>query len=77
LNLGFANEHPVRQRAVDFFRELPEPTRSTPLCATAYGYMQSKRGNLGEAERSFVQARPSPFTTAGLNHKAAISDSGY
>jgi tetratricopeptide (TPR) repeat protein len=56
LLTAFANERPVRQRAVEFFKELPEPIRSAPISATAYAYMQSKRGDLREAETWFVKA---------------------
>jgi cellulose synthase operon protein C len=56
LLTAFANENPVRQRAMAFFDELPASIRSTALCATAYGYMQSKRGDLVKAEKSFVTA---------------------
>ena len=56
LLTAFANERPVRQRAVEFFKELSEPIRSTPIAATAYAYMQSKRGDLREAETWFVKA---------------------
>jgi Tfp pilus assembly protein PilF len=56
LLTAFANENPVRQRAVAFFDELPISIRSTALCATAYGYMQGKRGDLAKAEESFVKA---------------------
>jgi cellulose synthase operon protein C len=56
LLTAFANENPVRQRAVEFFNELPGSIRATALCATAYGYMQGKRGDLAKTEESFVKA---------------------
>ena len=56
LMTAFANESPVRQRAIEFFRELPDAVRSMSLCATAYAYVQSKRGDLTEAEKWFLKA---------------------
>jgi tetratricopeptide (TPR) repeat protein len=51
LITAFANETPVRERAGSVFHHLPPTIRDQSPCATAYGYLQSKRGDLREAER--------------------------
>jgi tetratricopeptide (TPR) repeat protein len=51
LVTAFTNETPVRQRATKFFHELPASIREQSYCATSYGYLQSKRGDLREAEK--------------------------
>jgi cellulose synthase operon protein C len=59
LNLlitAFTNETPVRERATAFFEELPMSICEQPFCATAYGYLQSKRGDLREAEKWFLKS---------------------
>jgi cellulose synthase operon protein C len=59
LNLlvtAFTNESPVRERANTFFRELPLSLHEQAFYATAYGYLQSKRGDLQEAEKWLSKA---------------------
>jgi tetratricopeptide (TPR) repeat protein len=56
LVTAFANESPARERAVNFFRELPSDIRDLSICATAYGYLQSKRGDLRDAEKWLLKA---------------------
>lgn len=56
LATAFANESPVRHRALQFFHELPAAIRDRTLYATAHGYLQSRRGDLREAEKWLLQA---------------------
>lgn len=56
LSTAFANESPVRHRALQFFHELPPDIREQGMYATAYGYLQSNRGDLREAEEWLLKA---------------------
>ncbi len=53
---AFVNENPTRKRALSFFNELSEPVRNLPFYLTAFGLLQSKRGDLPAAAKTFEQA---------------------
>jgi tetratricopeptide (TPR) repeat protein len=53
---AFVNENPTRKRALEFFKELDQSVRNLPFFLTAFGLLQSKRGDLPAAAKAFEQA---------------------
>jgi tetratricopeptide (TPR) repeat protein len=53
LATAFVNETPTRKRAVAVFSEIDPSVRNLPFYLTAHGLLQSKRGDLSAAEKSF------------------------
>ena len=53
LATAFVNENPTRKRALAFFSNLDPSILSLPVYRTAYGLLQSKRGDLPAAAEAF------------------------